>query len=609
MTDNKIVDSQKIKKAVNLGPLFGDSFARLLMRMLGFNKINKIYSKISDKEGLEFLSAALDAIEVKYEVNPEEIKRLPTSGPFITISNHPFGGIDGLILLKILLEQNRHDTRLLGNFLLKRIPPLVDYVFAVDPFEGGANRSSNVAGIKSALGHLESGGMLGLFPAGEVSTYYDNTEESGVVDKHWQTSMIKFVKRAKVPVVPIYFQGENSRLFHLLGLIHPLLRTVKLPSELLNKKNQTIRVRIGYPISVSEQDTCNDIERFGRFLRLKTYALGSSLEVEKFFNYSLRSEPKPEQIIPPVAANLIETEVGSLMGKYLLFRSKNYSVVCAPSSEMPNLMTEIGRLREITFRDVGEGTNRKIDIDEFDLYYWQLFIWDEDEKRIVGAYRVGKGKEIVERYKIDGFYIHTLFKISKKFLPILEQSIELGRSFIVPDYQRKPLPLFLLWKGILYFLIKNPEYRYLIGPVSISNRFSDYSKGVIISFMRSNYFDHNLARYIKSRNKFRIPVKEEELNIIFDNSDDLDKLDKFIKEVEPYDYRMPVLLKKYIKLNGKIICFNVDPKFNNSLDGLLILDLLKVPIETITSLSKEINDKSILERFNITDYTFEDQDI
>ncbi|WP_220429225.1 GNAT family N-acyltransferase [Tenuifilum thalassicum] len=607
---DKIVNVDEVKKAVNIGSFIGDGIARLLMYVLRLNEINKKYSNVANLRGLEFLTAALDILEVKYEINPEEFKRLPSKGPFITVSNHPFGGIDGILLLKILLEQGREDTRLLSNFLIKRIPQLDEYVFAVDPFDnGGYNKRANISGLKAAYNHLEKGGALGLFPAGEVSTYYDNADEVGVTDKHWQHSMVKFIKNAKVPVVPIYFQGQNSRLFHLLGMIHPLLRTAKLPSELLNKKNQTIKIRIGYPISVAEQDTYCDVEKFGRFLRLKTYSLGSTIDVDKFFKYKLKSEPEPEPIIPPVPQDVVEDEVARLMDSYLLFKSKNYAVLCAPSVEMPNLMTEIGRLREITFRDVGEGTNRKIDVDEFDLYYWQLFIWDEDEKRIVGAYRAGKGKEIVDKYGIDGFYIQTLFKIDKAFTPILEQSIELGRSFIVPDYQRKPLPLFLLWKGILYFLIKNPEYRYLIGPVSISNRFSDYSKGVIISFMKSNYFDHDFARFIKSRNKFKVPIKDEEFNLIFNNTNDLGKLDKFIQEVEPFDYRMPVLLKKYVKLNGKIIGFNVDPKFNNALDGLLILDLFQVPIETITSLSKEINDKSILERFNITDYTFEDQEV
>jgi putative hemolysin len=378
---------------------------------------------------------------------------------------------------------------------------------------------------------------------------------------------------------------------------------------MLNKRNKVIRIRIGNPISVQDQSEYTDIERFGRFLRLKTYALGSTIEVSNFFNYKLKPSEKPEPIIAPAPQGMIECEVEKLQSRYLLFKSKNFSVICAPSVEMPNLMTEIGRLREETFRDVGEGTNRSIDIDEFDLYYWQLFIWDEDEKRVVGAYRVGKGKEILDRYSVKGFYINSLFKIDDKFSFILEQSIELGRSFIVKDYQRKPLPLFLLWKGILYFLIKNPEYRYLIGPVSISNRFSSYTKGLIISFMKSNYYNQDFARYIKPRNMFRVPINKEDYDIIFNNCSDISRLDNLIKDIEPDDFRMPVLLKKYVKLNGKIISFNVDPKFNDALDGLLILDLFQVPIDTITSLSKEINDKSLLDRFNLSDYTFEKEEV
>lgn len=605
MSQNKIIGKDEIKESLKLGPFLSEGFARLAMSVLRLNSINEVYAKIADKDGVEFVNAGLEELNVKVDINPEELKRIPKTGGFITVSNHPFGGVDGVILLKILLESGRTDSLLLGNFILKRIEKLSKYVISVDPFEGG--RKGNVSGIKNALTHVTDGGCLGIFPAGEVSTYYDDTDNKGIADKQWIPSMIRFMRRAQVPIVPIYFQGENSRLFHLLGLIHPILRTAKLPSELLNKDKQPIKVRIGYPISVAEQNSHSDIDKYGRFLRVKTYALGSSLsDVNKFFNYKLKSEPEPESIVEAIQPDKITAEVESLREKYLLFKSKNYSVFCAPSEEMPDIMHEIGRLREITFRGVGEGTNRGIDLDEFDLYYWQLFIWDDDENKIVGAYRAGKGKDIVERYGLKGFYINTLFKIDKKFIPYMNQAIELGRSIVVPEYQRKPLPLFLLWKGILYFLLKNPQYRYLVGPVSISNHFSNFSKGVIISFMQSNYYDHNLARFIKPRTKFDIPIKEEDVNIIFNDSDDIGKLDKFIQEVEPYDYRMPVLLKKYVKLNGKIICFNVDPKFNNALDGLLILDLLKVPFETITSLSKEINDKSILERFNVSDYTFED---
>lgn len=603
-----LFDKEEVKKATNL-KVGGDSIAKLLMFLLRLNKFNKLYTKVADKKGLEFLNSALDMIQVKYEINPEELKRIPKTGPFITVSNHPYGGIDGIISIKVMTEL-RPDYKNLGNYIIQKIPQLHEYIIPVDPFEGKNSKANSVVGIKAALNHLKEGNSLGVFPAGEVSTYYGNDEE-GAVDRQWQSSMIKFIRKAEVPVVPIYFQGTNSRLFHLLGLIHPMLRTAKLPSEMLNKKNKVIKIRIGSPISVQEQKEYADVERLGRFLRLKTYALGSSIssyEVNKFFNYKLKPAEKQEPIIPAVPQETIECEVNNLMSNYLLFKSKNFSVVCAPSVEMPNIMTELGRLREETFREVGEGTNRSIDVDEFDLYYWQLFIWDEEEKKIVGAYRAGKGKEILDRYGIKGFYINSLFKIDKKFSPILEQSIELGRSFIVKEYQRKPLPLFLLWKGILYFLIKNPEYRYLIGPVSISNRFSSYSKGLIISFMQSNYYDYDFARYIKPRNMFRANISDEDYDIIFNNCSDISRLDNIIKDIEPDDFRMPVLLKKYVKLNGKIISFNVDPKFNDALDGLLILDLFKVPIDTITSLSKEINDKSLLERFNISDYTFETEE-
>ncbi len=600
-----LFDQNEFKKATNL-KVGGGGIAKLLMFLLRLNKLNKLYTKVADKKGIEFLDAALDILQVKFEINPEELKRIPKTGPFIAVSNHPFGGLDGILSIKMMAEL-RPDYKNLGNYLIQKIPQLNEFIIPVDPFDGNSSKANSVVGIKAALNHLKEGNALGIFPAGEVSTYYDN-EEEGAVDRQWQSSMIKFIRKAEVPVVPIYFQGTNSRLFHLLGLIHPMLRTAKLPSEMLNKKNKVIKIRIGTPISVQEQKEYSDIERFGRFLRLKTYALGSSIEVAKFFNYKLKPAEKPEPIIPPAPQEMVECEANRLMENYLLFKSKNFSVVCAPSVEMPNIMTELGRLREETFRDVGEGTNRSIDIDEFDLYYWQLFIWDEDEKRIVGAYRVGKGKEILDRYGVKGFYINSLFKIDNKFSPILEQSIELGRSFIVKDYQRKPLPLFLLWKGILYFLIKNPEYRYLIGPVSISNRFSSYSKGLIISFMQSNYYDYDFARYIKPKNMFRIDIKKDDYDIIFNNCTDISRLDNIIKDIEPSEFRMPVLLKKYVKLNGKIISFNVDPKFNDALDGLLILDLFQVPIDTITSLSKEINDKSLLERFNISDYTFEKEE-
>ena len=214
--------------------------------------------------------------------------------------------------------------------------------------------------------------------------------------------------------------------------------------------------------------------------------MGSNIEVKRFFSYSLKPKSRPQNIADPVAKELILNEIEFLKNDYALFKLKNYVIYSAPANVIPNILNEIGRLREITFREVGEGTNHSLDIDEFDLYYNQMFIWDENDEKLVGAYRLGLGKDILAQYGKRGFYLHTLFRIYNSFIPVLEESIELGRSFVVKEYQRKPLPLFLLWKGILYFLLKNPEYRYLIGPVSISNNYSKVSKDLIIKFIMAN---------------------------------------------------------------------------------------------------------------------------
>lgn len=594
-----LIESSDILKASKLdrfgGNLGGSLVAKLVMHIMRLNKINKLYADVYNDDPQEFLDRLIDALGVTIEINEEDLQKIPAEGAFITISNHPFGGLDGIILIK-LLSKIRPDYKVMANFLLKKIVPIKDYFLGVNPFEGVKSVSS-AGGLKEALRHLSEGKPLGLFPAGEVSAY--QADSNTVEDKEWSMSVLKLIRKANVPVIPIYFKGSNSMLFQLLGMIHPVLRTVKLPSELLNKKNRGVRLRIGSPISVREQNSFVDLGQYGKFLRAKTYLLGSSLEVKKFFLKSQQAEKKVEPLVAAIPLEMQEKELEAIREDYLLFTMKNYAVYCAPTMRIPNILNEIGRLREITFRAVGEGTNRSIDLDEFDLYYYHLFIWDEEAKRLVGAYRVGKGKEIIDRYGVKGFYIHTLFKIKKKMLPLLYGSIELGRSFVVEAYQRKPLPLFMLWKGILYFLIKNPEYRYLIGPVTISGKYSEVSKDLIMKFIKRNCWDKELAECIAPRSKYRVDSNDRDVDVMVEASgDDIGTLDKLIGDIEPSSDKLPVLLKKYISLNGRIIGFNIDPKFNMCLDGLLILDLFDVPMTTIESLSKEIHDDTILNRFS-----------
>ena len=594
----KLIDTDALLQEAKLNGFAGESAAKFLMLLLRFRRINKIYDENSHRSGIDFIDSMIEHLGIRYEISSEDLGKIPSEGPFITISNHPYGGIDGLLLIK-LIATIRPDFKVLPNFLLLRMEPVSDNTFNFNPFENADGNISGLSGLKEVYNQLERGKPLGIFPAGEVSGF--DHDIHAITDPQWQFRVIQLLKRAGVPVIPVYFQGKNSRLYHFLGRIHPKLQTVKLPTEMFNKRKRVINIRIGSPIPVREQNEFSDISRYGRYLRTKTYALGTSIEVRKFFSASRRQLKKVEKIIDPVPVNIIETEVSGIINKYLLFKIKNFNIICVPSVDIPNIMNEIGRLREITFREVGEGTNQQMDIDEYDLYYNQLFIWDDDKRKIVGAYRVGKGKEIMDIYGIRGFYVQSLFRINRKLHPMLSQSIELGRSFIIPEYQRKPLPLFLLWKGILYFLLKNPEYRYLIGPVSISNRFSDFSKELIIKFITEYYYDNEIARYIRPRKKFSVSLHHIDTDILIESTSDLNKFDRIIRDIETAQNNMPVLLKKYLKQNSKIVGFNIDPKFNNALDGLMLLDLFDVPSGTIAALSKEVDDEGILERFASAD--------
>ena len=251
-------------------------------------------------------------------------------------------------------------------------------------------------------------------------------------------------------------------------------------------------------------------------------------------------------------------------------------------------MREIGRLREITFRAIGEGSNRAIDLDAFDNYYQHMFLWDSAAKCLAGAYRMGFGDDLYEALGVKGFYLQELFRFEPEFHKIMKQSIELGRAFIIKAYQQKPMPLFLMWKGIVHTTLRYPNHKYLIGGVSISNRFSNFSKSLMIEFMKSHYYDPYMAQYVNPKKEFKVKLKDADKDFVFDVTDaDLNKFDKIIDEIEPGALRMPVLLKKYIKQNARLIAFNVDPLFNNVVDGLIYIRISDIPESTVRPVMDE----------------------
>lgn len=582
-----LIHPDEFARALSLQKFGLRTLAVPLMKLFRIQRINRIYQKFSHYNGLEFIDACLDELQVSYDVPVNDFKNIPTSGPLVFIANHPYGGLDGLLLIR-LVAGVRPDLKVMANYILKNVKPIEQYILPVDPFERKDSTQKSLAGVKSSLEVLINGGSLAIFPAGEVSAYHTNSLK--ITDKTWNPMIGKLIAKSGAKVVPIYFSGSNSLLFNLLGLIHPRLRTARLPSEILNKKKFNLRIRIGKPISAEDIAEFKDNTQLMRFLRAKTYALATSLEVRKnYFTIPLKAKATPEPVIDPVDQELLEAEINKNRCKDRLIEFQDFELFLSESTDIPNILREIGRLREVTFREVGEGTNRAIDIDEFDLYYHHLFIWSKTDKKIVGAYRIGKGNDLYAKFGVKGFYISTLFNIHRKIHPILRQSIELGRSFIVKEYQQKVFILLLLWRGILTFLRQNPEYRYLIGPVSISNHFLKISKALLVHYIKKNYYDHELAKYVSAKKDFKIRLSNIDAEILLkhDKAIFMKTIDDIISELEPEGIKTPILLKKYLKQNGKIIGFNIDPKFNNALDGFIIMDIHDAPEETLQMLEKQ----------------------
>ena len=584
-----LVTAKEVAKSINADKygVLGTFAGWILMKVLKISTLNKVYDRNKHLQDVEFLNAILEDLEIKFEIPEEDLKRLPKEGAYITISNHPLGGIDGVLLLKLMLEKEPN-FKIIANFLLHRIEPLKKYIMPVNPFENHKDVKSSVIGLKETFRHLSDGKPLGMFPAGEVSTYKDGKL---VVDKPWEEGAIKVIRKAQVPVVPIYFHAKNSRLFYFLSKLDDTLRTAKLPSELFSQKDRVIKVRIGKAISVSEQNEYKNIEEYSEFLRKKTYMLANTFNKEsKLLSVPNLKQPKsPKKIVTPASHEKMVDEVNKLRDTDCrLLQSKNYEVFFTEANKIPNVLHEIGRLREITFREVGEGTNEPIDLDKYDQYYHHMFLWDEETQKIAGAYRMGLGSEIFPKYGMEGFYLNDLFRFESELHEMMQNSIEMGRAFIIKEYQQKPMPLFLLWRGIIHTTLRYPEHKFLLGGVSISNQFTDFSKSLMIEFMKSNYYDPYIAQYVHPKKEFKVKLKDADKDFIFDETEaDLNKFDKIIDELEPGSLRLPVLIKKYIKQNARLVAFNVDPLFNNAIDGLMYIRIADIPESTMKPVMEE----------------------
>ncbi|MEY4483127.1 MAG: hypothetical protein RL693_579, partial [Verrucomicrobiota bacterium] len=390
------------------------------------------------------------------------------------------------------------------------------------------------------------------------------------------------VRRTKATVLPVYFEGKNSMLFQAAGVLHPLLRTGLLFRELFKHSREVVEVKVGQPISYSRLKKFEDDESLTQYLRLHTFILSQRAKVVSRSKppLTVTGEESSEQNKQPAALSKQEAfdqEVEKLKAAgATLTQHGHLRVLVAAAPEIPHLLPEIGRLREITFRSVGEGTGEEIDLDRFDDHYLHIFLWDDKERRVAGAYRLGRADMILRRYGAKGLYTNTLFKFQKPFLQFLDDALEMGRSFIVPQYQRSAGALPLMWKGILTWVCRNPQYKKLYGPVSISKDYNGLSQKLIVEFLSDNKLHPELATLVKPRKPFRYGKNKKLLSeFISAELDDVDDFSALISSLEENGKGIPTLLKHYLRLNGTILSFNVDENFSSCLDGLILVDLMK----------------------------------
>jgi putative hemolysin len=547
-----------------------------LERLLGLPDLNDLYAGTWRRAGGAFPEEALKRLRVTIDLDETDLARVPRSGPLVVVANHPFGGVDGLALYA-LLRRVRPDVKLLGNYLLHRVPELRDTVIPVDPFGGADAIRGSVRGLKAACRWTEGGGCLAVFPAGEVS--HLQLGMATITDPAWSPSIARLARHAGAAMLPIHFAGVNGPLFQLAGLVHPRLRTALLPRELLRRQATSLSVRVGRVVPAARLAAMDD-ETAIALLRARTYVLAGDRARRPTIGPSLASD-RPRRflraIATPVADHRLDAEVASLPASCWLGAQGAFRVGLATAAQIPLLLDEIGRLREITFRAAGEGTGRSRDLDAFDVHYRHLFVWHTDDRALAGAYRLGLTDEILAERGPAGLYTQTLFRCDRRLLDRLSPAIELGRSFVRAEYQRDYAPLLLLWKGIGRFVVAHPRYRRLFGPVTISQDYSSVSKHLLMAFLEANRRLPDLARLVAPRNPPPQARGRDEGVVAGRTAVDLDEADALVADIEADGRGLPVLLRQYLKLNARLLGWNVDRRFGRALDGLMLVDLVDVP--------------------------------
>ena len=546
--------------------------ASALESLMGLKPLAKVYDgRPPNCDPFEFLDYTLDALGIDIAIDEEALlEEIPKTGPVLIVANHPLGGLEGMAIAKVI-GKYRPDLQVLTNELLRLIPELAPIFIGVNVLSSNA-AAGNVGGIKQVHKHLKNEGAILLFPAGMVSAY--EFSHRRIQDREWNRLAGQLLKKYECTCTPVYVKGRNSNYFYGAGLVHPRLRTLLLPRQLANKQGFILPLTIGRSIPSQELKLLQNPVAVTQYLRVATDAL------HKSGGQCRSDEPKALLELSREQSSDELRRAVEKMTDLRVVEHDEFDVYFAPYDRLSSVMEQIAITREKTFRAAGEGTGLSQDSDEYDPHYRHLFLWDKTECCIAGAYRVGLVNEIVATHGVEGLYSRSLYKYDEAFIRQLGSAIEMGRSFIHPDYQRRPVALNLLWRGIGQVLVKMPRYHTLFGSVSISREYSDLARSLIADTMLTNFRAKELSQLVEPVNPLKVMNRVWTDDMLAELAN-VKMLSKLIGRCDP-GKTVPVLLRHYLSLNGKLACFNIHSRFNYSLEGLIIVDTRNTEQKTLS---------------------------
>ncbi len=534
------------------------SLFKIAKKIVHEDSINKFLSQNSHLKGFEFVDAVLDYFDFDYTVSSNDLQNIPPQGKVVIIANHPLGGLDALCLLK-MVGSVRKDVKILANDFLVGFEALNSLVISVDNFKDRQTKDS----IKKIYDALNNEEAIIIFPAGEVS----RATPKGIKDLSWSKGFLNFAKNSNSPILPIFLDAKNSKTFYTISLINKTFSTLLLSNEMFNKKSKHINIKIGQIIP-NENITPRGLNKefLVNLYKKHLYALKKG---KKSFFQTQNAIAHPVNRVDL----LNELKKSKLLGQ----TADGKSIYLYDYEEDSIVLKELGRLRELSFRKVGEGVNKKRDTDKYDIYYQHIILYDKNELEIVGSYRIANSDSIFQRFGIKGFYSNSLFKFNYEFIFYLQDSIELGRSFVQPKYWGTRA-LDYLWYGIGAYLKANPNIKYMFGPVSISGTFPSIAKDLMVFYY--SYYYNDPRRLVEAKDPYFYSNSIYDLRDFFELSDKKQDFKSLKSALSGIGFSIPPLYKQYSELTNedgvKFLDFSVDKDFNDCVDGFILVEIEKI---------------------------------